>query len=287
MKLPKPSSEFFSPERRQEILDYLIHQFKQDPKIAGAILVGSGAYGFTDEYSDIDFSIITYAQYDVKVIFHEWYSKLLNQLEIIHSFDIEYNPDNFLMGLFLEDFLELNIGFQKITHVFAKRKHWKVLFDKTDSLSKIMEDSWKQNQENRQKFIASNLKFLVNGSWHYVNSTVIALSRENYWRVIRELDILRTRIIDIVAMRYDIKVTSFLDSEHMTEDFRRSLSETLIPRAPFDKKEFFEVIRSLTTLYYAEANKSAQFCNSEDFHYLEKRMNDYLAYAEKRIIHQT
>ena len=48
------SEPIFALERRQEVFYLLKHHFKEDSRIVGLILVGSGAYGFLDEYSGID-----------------------------------------------------------------------------------------------------------------------------------------------------------------------------------------------------------------------------------------
>jgi predicted nucleotidyltransferase len=278
LKLEKSKLPLYTPERRQKILDYLVSNFEKDERIAGVILVGSAAFGFIDDLSDIDLAIVTFPEHDVLSILKDWKEKVPELLDIIECFEVHYNPEILLLGFLTEDFLEMNIGFQNTENIFARRKHWKIAFDKIGTLQQLMEDTWKKEQS---KNLEPKLKYHVSGSWHYVVCICIALSRGNYWRALNDIDYLKKELLDIIAIRYGIKVNYFLDSEHMSRELRSKMKELLITK--LDKREIFNVIQKLVALFYEEANKTAKHLGNLNFYYLSKRMTDYLVIMEKRL----
>jgi predicted nucleotidyltransferase len=73
-------SVWFSPEEREEILNRILDALRADERIAGALIVGSGAVGFDDDYSDIDLSVVVAEEDNVHPVFckyREIFEKLL------------------------------------------------------------------------------------------------------------------------------------------------------------------------------------------------------------------
>jgi hypothetical protein len=69
----------YSPTERQDIPDQLLAALRKDQNITGVLIVGSGAEGFDDVYSDIDLCAVIAQARDVHPTFQEWGEKL-NQL---------------------------------------------------------------------------------------------------------------------------------------------------------------------------------------------------------------
>ena len=61
-----------TPEERRTVLRSIEDALKTDPRIAGVVLVGSGAVGFQDEFSDIDLSVVVRRMQDIEPVFREW-----------------------------------------------------------------------------------------------------------------------------------------------------------------------------------------------------------------------
>jgi predicted nucleotidyltransferase len=104
-------SKLYSPEEREHILRLIVNALEVDERIAGIVLVGSGAVGFEDEYSDIDLSVVVEKRDDVKPIFRQWDAKMKATVPVICCFETEYAPDNLLWGFFLDNILEVDMGF--------------------------------------------------------------------------------------------------------------------------------------------------------------------------------
>ena len=62
-------NHFFSPLERQQFLEKLHNALSQDPRILGAVLVGSAAVGFADRFSDIDIYGVVADGVDAKSVF--------------------------------------------------------------------------------------------------------------------------------------------------------------------------------------------------------------------------
>ncbi len=278
MKANKSLRDIFTPERRKEILDFLIDKFEEDKRIACVILVGSGAYDFIDDLSDIDLAVVTFPEYNLLQILKDWKEKIPQLLDIIECFEVQHTPRNLLLGFLTEDFLEINIGLQNTENISAKRKHWKIIFDKTGKLQQVMEESWKKAQD---KSNVSYFEYLVSGTWHYIICAVIALTRENYWRAINEIENIKKDLLEIAALRFNLKVNYFIDSEYMSNELQRNLMDSFISK--LDKKEIFKAIKNLTKLYYEEASKTAKYFGISEYDYLSERISDYIQIMEKRL----
>jgi len=59
----------FTPLEREKILHQLVANLETDPRIVGVVLVGSGAIGFTDRFSDIDMVAVVNPKSSIQIVF--------------------------------------------------------------------------------------------------------------------------------------------------------------------------------------------------------------------------
>ncbi len=111
----------FSPAERQGTLNRILTALQGDDRIAGVLIVGSGAIGFDDIYSDIDLSVVVAEENNVLPVFREWRTWIKELLPVIHCFETDFGSNNYLYGFLLDNFLELDIGFLCLTNLVAKR----------------------------------------------------------------------------------------------------------------------------------------------------------------------
>ena len=64
----------YSPEDRSDALKKLLDAAESDSRIGAGIIVGSWAYGFLDEYSDIDLSLVVTSPEVLQKVSEEWRS---------------------------------------------------------------------------------------------------------------------------------------------------------------------------------------------------------------------
>jgi len=78
----------FTTRERDSIQNIIVEELKKTDDVLAIILVGSGAVGFTDKFSDLDFSIVVDDECNINTVMHhmnqficeQW--RLLNWLEM-------------------------------------------------------------------------------------------------------------------------------------------------------------------------------------------------------------
>jgi predicted nucleotidyltransferase len=131
----------YSEEDRYEVLNKMksdIYEFKD---VISLILVGSGSYGFKDEYSDIDCVLAINNDANEEEILDEIYEYLEKnyKTQIMNKIN---SPARKLIICLYDNWLEINFGIVKKQDLIALKKHWKVLFDKSNTIDKQLHSSW-------------------------------------------------------------------------------------------------------------------------------------------------
>jgi len=113
--------------------------------IVSAVLVGSGAEGFTDEFSDLDFYMVADCDANIPRAMDDIASGIKERLQILTFMQM---PQRELQVYLTGNYLEIDIGYASLDQVRATRKRWEVLFDKTGTVDADMRRTWEQNAIN-------------------------------------------------------------------------------------------------------------------------------------------
>jgi hypothetical protein len=257
----------FTPKERQETMQSLVKKFYEDDRILGVIHVGSSAYGFKDKYSDIDMVSVVDDSEDLMVVFNDWKKIIHKMFSVIHSFEVIMAQNSLLHGFLLDNFLELDIGFQTTSNIYAKRKDWKISFDKTNELEDIMKNTWKERQIPT---LDENLLADVQGSWYYVSQVLIALARNNNWRAIFELEKLKQMIVQIVNQRFNYKIKRFNEIKKLPKRIQNELESLLIPNT--NKQVLLSILQKTVKILYREAKETYKGSEKTEIELLENSM---------------
>jgi predicted nucleotidyltransferase len=125
----------YSPADRALVQSTLIDRFARDDRVEGVLVVGSGAHGFTDEYSDLDLAVIVRAG-EPAVFALEWAARLESELPVVHRFGDDRGEAGYVCGLLLENFLEVDIGFLRIDQMAERGMPWAIAFDRTGAVER-------------------------------------------------------------------------------------------------------------------------------------------------------
>jgi hypothetical protein len=123
------------PAVREALLARTVAALRDDARLAGAVLVGSGACGFRDEYSDLDVVAVVGREHDASAVYQDWGPRLEQRLPVIYRapagpFQLAHRLHVALLDAG-GHLLELDLSFAPIDDLCATREHWKVLFDRT------------------------------------------------------------------------------------------------------------------------------------------------------------
>lgn len=213
----------YSEEDRQAILDKLVFIFTSIEGIDGAILVGSGAKGFTDRWSDIDFSVVSENEEMTRSIWDIINKRVLESFDVYKITYNEYGKNNYLSVILLDNFLEVDIGIVSLSSLSAKRKDWRILSDKSGKISRVMDETW---EKRKLPDLKVHIKESTESIWYHMKNAAFAIKRGKLYRVIKELEELRDEIIEIKAIQENMIAKHYRDVDDMDEVFIKRLNNT-------------------------------------------------------------
>jgi len=264
-------SAVFTPEYRQQVLDLLLAHLEYDRHLAGAIIVGSGAQGFSDEHSDIDIVIVVATEADRAAAWQRSRPLLLGLLE---PWDVTEIPSTYGLVLLLPGYLEVDLGFTLIDELAAQWPRWRVAFDRTHRLETIMQTSWQARPVfTPDQLLADRLDCV----WHRIIRCVVALKRGQPWWAMRELDILRSRAIELCCLRAGLETDGLRAAGSLPAEVQQALARTL-PADP-GPASVARALRAAVTLFF-EAAQELEGTDRGEAARLGKLMAGYLAAAD-------
>ena len=206
--------KIFSIEDRKSTLDYILSTAKDCPKIVSLVQVGSGAEGFHDEKSDLDFVIAYDNNESMTEVMDYMHNKISENYNLIFYTQSE---EKHLQVYVLDNFLEIDIGFGCYEHAAALKPAFKVLFDNSGTVEDKMIQSRTTMDEriygSKQK---KDLETARNYAWTHLMHAAVAIKRNNYFRTVGELEFVRD---------YEKEA---IKSTYITDDSRETLWACLI-----------------------------------------------------------
>ncbi|NGP45922.1 hypothetical protein G4V62_13560 [Bacillaceae bacterium SIJ1] len=202
------------------------HFTKPLQNVQALFLVGSGATGFSDLYSDLDVLIVTKNPEDVVTI----HQKITEYLQSTHSIlkmkTYRHEDDIFVTCSFFDHYLELDLGIWSFQKIRATKPHWTVIFDKGKHVSEKLSRS---GNTLPQKDIEETIYASLTMMWPFFRGAAVAIKRGHYIKALKDIDVIRNHIIEIVCLR-----------EGKAYDFDKSIDQ--IDNAYFDRlKKTYEI----------------------------------------------
>ena len=240
----------FNTTDRKNILDYIVSFTEQNEHIKALVAVGSGAFGYNDELSDLDMVIAIDNDENMEIVMEYVATQLNKRLNIIY---FKQMPQR--QVYMSENYLEIDIGYGAYTSAAASRKNWKVLFDKTGTVDEKMRNSWEKHE--REPKADEHSKKLVECSdvvWHHIMHSAVAIKRKQYWRAVIELEHARNLYIGLLCCRYSLETSSRgRDVDKLPEVELNILKKTLVSNLTQD--ELWLSLASLTDAVYSELER--------------------------------
>jgi predicted nucleotidyltransferase len=267
----------FSVEQRQEALTRLLEALQTDGRIAGVIIIGSGAVGFDDEYSDIDLVVVVAADEDTPHVFRDWMQRIRTLFPVIHSFEVTYAENNYLCGFLLGGYLELDMGFLCLSGLSAKRARWRVAFDRSGSIEEIMRSTW---ESRPQPDVRAEYSRRLDSIWYHIIHTAIAAKREQPWEAIHHLEVIRRHAIDLAGMATGLDVRHFRNAHQLPGESLAELPDTLA--SDLGSREIMRALHAAARCFFREARALDRKLGLTLAADLERGTLEYLRLAEAR-----
>lgn len=262
----------YNGQSRQKTLEKLLGALESDHRIGGVLLVGSGAYGFKDELSDIDLAVVVNRGQDALTVFRDWESVIRNLLSILWCFADVRGPEVGLYAIILKDFLEVDISFQSLSVLSARSANWKVLLDRTGQIQDILCESWSENTEPSLEALYSRR---LGSIWHYVTHVAVSIKRRHLWRATHYLEEIRNRTIELEGLVCNRQTRHFREVDQLPRDLLATLERTFPTRLECD--ELVRALYAATDCFFETAARIDRIFGSKQSYPLREAMEQYLS----------
>lgn len=246
MVLRVDESKLYSAAYRCRVLDELTAALMDDERIAGAVLVGSGAAGFKDRYSDIDLAVLVGDESRVDEVYADWWRRIHALFPIVDAF--EEQPRH-LYGFLLDRFLELDVGFQGEAGLYERKPQWRILFDRRGVTLSLMKPREKPAVDQ-----AAAHEKRMQSSWYYVLHCMNSIQRGQPLRASFFIATLRDEAALMAGLSRGLRTgvdSYFKDTDLLPDEVRRRIGEAL-PRS-LNPAELLRALKATVDVYYGEA----------------------------------
>jgi predicted nucleotidyltransferase len=233
----------YSAADRASLQRTLIEEFARDDRVDGVLLVGSGVHGFADEYSDLDLAVVLGAD-EPAAFAREWGARLEADLPVVHRFGDDRGDAGYVVGLLLDNFLEVDIGFVAKDQMADRGMPWAVAFDRSGDVGR-RQRALQPRPEDRAAAYRRN----VDGIWHWIMRCRVAIARGRLLLALTDLDEIRMRTLRVAAIRGGIDHRKFFDD--LPRDVHARVAESL-PRA-LDAHELSRALTASAHAFFTEA----------------------------------
>jgi predicted nucleotidyltransferase len=233
----------YTADDRASIQTALVERFARDERIEGVLVVGSGAEGFADEYSDLDLAVILRTG-EPAAFALEWAGRVGGELPVVHRFGDDRGDADYVVGLLLENFLEVDIGFLRLDQMAERGMPCAVAFDRTGEVERRQRSLKPASGDSQQAY-----RDVVDGIWHWITKCRVAIARDHVLLALADLDEVRAGILRVAAIRRGIGHRKRFDE--LPEDVRERVEESL-PRS-LDPSELTRALAAAAHAFFAEA----------------------------------
>jgi hypothetical protein len=242
---------------RAALLDHLVDALQEDQRIAGAVLVGSGAVGFLDEESDLDVVAAVASAHDATAVYQEWGPLLEQRLPVVYRGQAgPFQLAHRLHGVLLDaggSLLELDFSFTPVTDLRALRPRWKLLFDRTGEVHARMVSPAPETPP-----LAASLQ-LFDQACACVLQCRKALRRGRTWNAALALHELQERTLRIACRVRFEEARDYSGAERFADDLPPDLLAAMAAtNVPVERAALTRALRQATAVMLAEARELYQ-----------------------------
>ncbi len=246
-------SRIFNVEDRQETFEHILSATKECSKIIALCQVGSGAVGYHDARSDLDFVIALDANESMTEVMDYIKQKITEKYDTVYFSQSEARH---LQCYVLSNLLEIDIGYGCYERAAAWKPAFKVLFDHSGSVEEKMIRSreWMDDRiyGDKQK---QDIETACNTVWARMMHAAVAINRNNTLRAIGEMEYIRKVYIDLLGDRYRLESELNRDLDRLPENEKEALRSTFVRKE--SPEALWTVLLNLTSLVYKELESHA------------------------------
>jgi len=267
----------FNTIERDDLKTRLINMFKEISGILGVVLVGSGAVGFDDEYSDIDFCVVVDdSREEIATEVMCKCSELIKQKFNVLKY--QNMPQRFLQIYLMDNFIEVDIGFVRLGKLEATRERWSICFDNTGKINKIMIDSWDRIKNYHGKKtevdICEQYRRYYDTIWYYIVHSLIAIKRGQVWRGVYEINLIKDAAIALHGYTLSLETKRYRNVDGFDENFLLQLNKSYVKE--LEPNEMIRALKESIKLFFNEVEQYSENLKFDDIEEYKKTMLGFI-----------
>lgn len=246
--LEKNMNKIFNVKDRQEAFDFILSIAQGCDKIIALVQVGSGAVGFKDDRSDLDFVVAIDSASSMLEVMDYMHKAISEKYNLVYFTQAE---SRHLQCYVIDNLLEIDIGYGSYEHAAALKPDFKVLYDNTGTV----EEKMKQSREWMDKHIygdkkKKDIELARNSVWVRLMHAAVAINRGNFFRATGELEYVRKLYIDLLGDKYCLESTMNKEIDRLPDVEKNTIKSTFSNME--SPASLWSSLENLTNLIYKE-----------------------------------
>jgi hypothetical protein len=210
---------------------------RNDPRVTGGAILGSGATDTMDEWSDLDLTFGLKSGVDSKRVLDEWTALLDTEFGVVTHFEIPSGSAIYRAILFRSG-LELDLSVTPETNFGPRGPHFKLLFGTAN---------------DRKDFPDRSAEDLLGWCWHHVLHANSSIHRKRFWQAAFWLGELRNHLFALKCIRLGLPSANGRGLHLLPSDETESLTATLIQS--LEAEELERVLKILADEFIKEVRR--------------------------------
>ena len=252
----------FSVQDRQDVFNDVLAIAGECGKIVSLVQVGSGATGYRDERSDLDFVIALDAADSMAEVMEYMHRKISGKYDLLF---FSQDESRHLQNYILPNLLEIDLGYGSYEHAAAWKPAFKVLYDRSGVVEEKMIRSreWMDDRTygDKQK---KDIETACGSVWARLMHAAVAIHRGNYFRAVGELEYVRKQYIDLLGDRYRLESSLNREMDRLPEEEKEAVRSTFV--TGLSPEALWASLLNLTRLVYRELEGNSVPVTEEMLH---------------------
>ena len=240
--------KIFSVQDRQNAFEFVLSAARENDRIIALVQVGSGAEGYRDDRSDLDFVIALDSDESMPEVMDYMHREIAGKYGVLF---FRQDEPRHLQCYVLSNLLEIDIGYGGYENAAARKPAFKVLYDRSGAVEEKMIRSreWMDDHiysDKQKKDIATACEAV----WIRLMHAAVAIHRGNLFRAIGELEYVRKMYIDLLGDRYRLESGLNREIDRLPENEKEAIRSTFV--AGENPTDLWRSLLNLTKLVYQE-----------------------------------
>ena len=235
--------KIFSVQDRQNAFEFVLSAARENDRIIALVQVGSGAAGYRDDRSDLDFVIALDSD--------ESMPEVMEYMQMFEVLFFTQSEPRHLQNYVLSNLLEIDIGYGGYENAAAWKPAFKVLYDRSGTVEEKMIRSreWMDDHiyGDKQK---KDIALARDSVWIRLMHAAVAIHRGNLFRAIGELEYVRKLYIDLLGDRYRLESGLNREIDRLPEKEKEAIKSTFVTGE--NPADLWTSLLNLTKLVYQE-----------------------------------